>query len=213
MSFILDALKKSDQKRKAGTAPRLETLHIGSTPVKGTRSRSRWPLLIILILVLNMALMVWFLGSESPTGLVKKSLRQKIIPATTAQAPQPVAVVTTVPQPKEAASSLAQDLPALPKGPVSKGGGVTPIAPDDPPPALNRTLAIAELPEQIRTRLPALHMSLHAYSSEQPAASLVRVNDRLLRQGALLEGRYRVDEITSEGVLFSYQGYRFLLPR
>ncbi len=59
MSYILDALKKSDQERRRGTPPNLQTLHApDSSPPKGTRLR---PWLLFAVVIVNTALLAWWL--------------------------------------------------------------------------------------------------------------------------------------------------------
>jgi general secretion pathway protein B len=70
----------------------------------------------------------------------------------------------------------------------------------------------SDLPSALRSQLPALHMSVHAYSGD-PSGGLVRVNNKMLRPGNYLEEGLRLKEITREGAIFNYAGQEFLLPR
>ena len=59
MSYILDALKKSDQERQRGTVPNLQTVQ---APLTGEpERRARWPQVVALALLLNAGLLVWWL--------------------------------------------------------------------------------------------------------------------------------------------------------
>ena len=58
MSYILDALKKSDHERKQGTVPGLQTVHI---PVSIESSASRWPYFFIVFLLLSLAFVLGML--------------------------------------------------------------------------------------------------------------------------------------------------------
>jgi general secretion pathway protein B len=62
MSYILDALKKSDQERQRGTVPNLQTVQV---PLPGEpERRARWPQVVALaLLLLNAGLLVWWLRS------------------------------------------------------------------------------------------------------------------------------------------------------
>jgi general secretion pathway protein B len=72
MSYILDALKKSEQERQRGAVPNLHTVQ---APVTGVREhRSRWPLVVALALLLNAGLLVWWLYPWQPTS--SKSVTQ-----------------------------------------------------------------------------------------------------------------------------------------
>jgi hypothetical protein len=60
MSFILDALKKSDQERQRRSAPSIHTDHSAAAEQRWERRRL-WPYLIITALVLNAGLLLWWL--------------------------------------------------------------------------------------------------------------------------------------------------------
>jgi hypothetical protein len=65
MSFILDALRKSEKKRPAGVAPDLRTEHFAPS-MRSRRKAS--PLLLVLsaALLLNAALLIWWLRPWQP---------------------------------------------------------------------------------------------------------------------------------------------------
>ena len=69
-------------------------------------------------------------------------------------------------------------------------------------------LSQSELPPAIRQEIPAMSISVHAYSA-RPQDRMVGINDRLLREGGALPPGLTLDEITPEGMIFSYKGYRF----
>ena len=140
------------------------------------------------------------LRSQEPVSRIAASKPQAEttaeVPATAKSPPTPVAV-TTRPQ---------IILPQTTSEPVSQ-----------PQPEQHaseqRVYAISELPTAVQRRIPPLHMSLHAYNKANPAAGMVRVNEQILRPGATLDGKYLLAEISAEGAVFSFEGYRFLLPR
>jgi len=69
-------------------------------------------------------------------------------------------------------------------------------------------ISMAELPLSIRQELPALTISAHAYVSN-PRARLVGIDNRILREGDYVVPGLELKEITSDGMIFSYKGYRF----
>jgi general secretion pathway protein B len=60
MSFILDALKKSEAERRQGEVPRLQNEPFSPPP----RRRPVWPLLLVLALALNGVVFGWWLLSR-----------------------------------------------------------------------------------------------------------------------------------------------------
>ncbi len=60
--------------------------------------------------------------------------------------------------------------------------------------------------------LPELHLDVHVYAT-QPAERFVYINMRKYHEGSKLEEGPTVERIRRDGVVLSYQGLRFLLPR
>ena len=198
MSFILDALKKSDKKRQGATVPRLDTVHAS---VKTSSRKPLWFLLLGLVLLLSLGLFGWFSQRQQPPAATATSRPSQ--PAEIVERQAPVAL-PSVP----AAAKVRPQV--VPQQPVSKAAAQQPSA---RPLSEPRIYAISELPESVQRRIPPMHMSLHAYNKANPAAGMVRVNERILRQGAKLDDKYLLEEISVEGAVFHFEGYRFLLPR
>ena len=57
MSYILDALKKSEKERKRGSVPDIMTVQDIQMP--GTKKRPLWILLILVFLLLNAVVLIW----------------------------------------------------------------------------------------------------------------------------------------------------------
>jgi len=200
MSFILDALRKSDKKRQEMTAPKLDTVH-ARPDSHGGQKKPFWILLLVFVLLINLCLLGWYLlRPQPPEGTLaasETSLENAVEMPPRAQAPATPGAVSTRPQssPPQPASE-----PARQPQPLQRAAG-------------QRIYPISELPADVQRRIPALHMSLHAHNKANPAAGLVRVNDQILRPGASLDGKYLLEEIKVEGAVFKFEGYRFLLPR
>ena len=218
MSFILEALKKSEQKRQEGEIPGLETRH--RQVIESRSGRLRWIWILAPILIINAGVLFWLIG---PRPLVdKKPAVASSRPAVDKPAdlskpdkyspPSPAQVVQRDPAPPlavpvESTAKVPEQLPEKTQAeepvaevPVKTGAG-------------NRVYTLAELPLQIRRDIPEIHMSLHAFNRDDPAASLVRINGQILREGSQLANKFSLEKITEDGAIFSYQGYRFLIPR
>ena len=76
------------------------------------------------------------------------------------------------------------------------------------PIAENRIYRLQELPDQLRRMLPEFAITALMYSG-QPSSRMVRINGRLMREGEELPPGVRLQEVTPEGVILAYQGYRF----
>jgi hypothetical protein len=64
MSYVLDALKKSDQERQRRTTPDIHSVHGTVEPRR--KSRALWPYLLCLVLLLNAGLLLWWIKPWQP---------------------------------------------------------------------------------------------------------------------------------------------------
>lgn len=72
----------------------------------------------------------------------------------------------------------------------------------------NRIYKFNELPQSVREGLPDLSLSLHFYNID-PSYRLINVKGKTLKEGEELSSGVKVEQITPEGAVFSYQNYRF----
>lgn len=235
MSYILDALKKSEQARlAAAAAPQQPLLGIDIA----AQPRPVWPYWVIAVLLLNAAAL-YFWPRNPGTGEFRTEASPVVTPAPTAPAPPraradgeaqvttlPVtrsplsapaapaasaapAVAPAAPAPREAAPQTAPAVPATRGNDavarVSRPGSATSPAAGEAPPAA--PLAPGEMPAEVRRELPPLAIS--GVMRVQDAASLVVVNERPVREGEEAAPGVRVERILENGVQFSYKGYRF----
>lgn len=218
MSYILDALKKSEQQRQRGAAP--ITL---ATPTATVAPRSpaayRTGLLALALIAAGVAigwLRPW--QSPAPVTVVKPAISMP------PPAPAPLSVVVArpaadtskanpfapAPPPQPPSARLAARAPTPPAAVESaplEAAAAKPVVLDAGEfPA--KALALNELPQAVRQELPAIAISLHAYARD-PKDRVVMINNQMLRQGDLVAPGLRLEQITQEGVVLGYQGYRF----
>jgi len=190
MSYILDALKKSDQQRQRGATPTLQVAQIAV-------AAPRRPLFIYYSL-----LAVVLLGVGIVVGWMHPWQAELMPPE-----PQPIAAESPMPISQEAAPL---PLPAIPE--ATAGNEVPreaePLADNAAEPAEGGAIFQNELPLQIQREIPAMDIQLHAYATE-PAERLVSINSIRLREGGSLMIGLRLEKITPDGMVFSYKGYRF----
>ena len=60
--------------------------------------------------------------------------------------------------------------------------------------------------------LPQIRLDLHVYAAK-PQDRFALINMHKMHEGDSLQGGVRVESITPDGVVMSYNGSRFLLPR
>jgi general secretion pathway protein B len=72
----------------------------------------------------------------------------------------------------------------------------------------NRVLALSDLPPTVRQEIPDIVISFLAYSSN-PKDRRIMINNAMMRQGDFLGPGIGLEQITPDGVIISYKGYRF----
>lgn len=239
MSLILDALKKSAQKKSAKKSPDLLTAHIGAARQQPA-GRPRWiPYLIITALLLNAVVLAAWLIPRSSENATATTTKQEIQPIKNSPIPAPQeATVKPVPEPQVTPSAQtrtekqeqarrmvpvsAPEVAAPPPAPASKPAPVErkireariieksqPESVPVPPPPQG-IVGISELPSSVRRSLPEMSMSAHVYTPEKDFR-LVQIQGKTLREGQSLSPGLVLDEVTIDGAVFRYKGYRFSL--
>jgi general secretion pathway protein B len=193
MSYILDALKKSDQQRNLGTPPTLQLAQL-------TMSAPRRPSFFHYGL-----LAVVLLGAGVAIGLLRPWQAEQM-PAETG----PIAQGSPVTISQQAAPTTMTASPDV-HGNTAHEIAAVPVQQKPDYPAANaqqQAISFDELPVQIQREIPEIAVQLHAYSSK-PAERLAYINSKKLREGESLMPGLRLEQITPDGMIFSYKGYRF----
>ncbi len=180
MSYILDALRKSDQQRKRGLVPTLASMP-ASLPASEPHSMLFHGLLVAILLSSGAAI-AW-LRPWAPEPVVAL----QIAPAPRASAVPPLASIP-VPLPIHASSAHEPQEAVVP---VSR----------PKLPAQGRGAS------RIRPALPPMSVAVHAYS-RQPGDRLVSIDGRMLKEGDELTPDLRLEQITPDGMVFIYRGER-----
>jgi general secretion pathway protein B len=208
MSFILDALKKSEAERQRKSVP-------GFADIPDARSAPRsprWWWILGGLLALNAAVLlgVFYLPDRSAVP-VAEPVRQAAVIA------EPVA--RAVPANPAAFSDIVAE--ARRNRPPQEPPTTTEPQRQDPAPA-TRPQARVTMSEDLRTigelradgslQLPELHLDIHVYS-EKPAERFVFINMGKYKEGDTLSEGPAVREIRPDGVVLDQGGTRFLMPR
>ena len=234
MSFILDALKKSESERQRQAGPALLEARI----VRPSRRPPIWAIAIGLLLLINFGIVAWLLahsGAAAPTDRAAPAAA----PAPSITAPATGLLPAAVPAagapagapPGLSARSSRAILPtaspvaapaAAPAAPAGSAAGEA-AGPDNPadlepavaPPAGSASGAgnpgLRNYAELAGT-LPPLRLDLHVYAAN-PADRYAFINMHKVREGDLTPEGVRVSQITREGVVLDYRGTEFLLGR
>jgi general secretion pathway protein B len=244
MSYILDALKKSQKQRRRGSVP--DVLTVQEIMVQQPAGRRLWRIVAACMAVLVVLALIWFFErrgwdtrkTATPSSVSGPAAVSPDMPVVSRKIPDRsgndpedgqrgagslaahgnVATETDHPETRKKAPEQAAkpDVPAAnvrsALTPVPKNAPVEPPerAAEPLPTAENRLYRLQELPDQLRRALPEFAITAFMYSG-QPSSRMVRINGRLMKEGEELPPGVRLDEITPEGVVLKYRGYRFVV--
>lgn len=208
MSFILEALKKSENKRRGKKSGRSSRSIY--EPDSQRMARSRFLFLgIVFVLFMNAALLIWFMGpwKQSQITVSETSVADSPQRREHSNEEGSVQMSSSVLKPhSDDRKRVAQNQPQNSNGQI--GAKALPLPRSD-----KQVYRFSQLPVAIQKQIPELRMSLHAFNRSDAAASLVQLNDRMLREKDMVTADVSLEQITSDGVVLRYDGYRFLLPR
>ena len=215
MSYILDALKKSEQERGRGSAPSVQTLHTIGPDSPASRTHY-WPHILLFAVFVNLGALLYFIIADT-------RIDQPIASPMTLVTMEPKAVAATQ------ALNAAVDTEALVLAPVDedviyKQVTMPAVAQSvvQPTPQIIETTAPAaaynpaearllqrdELPESVQQHIPIMEFSAHVYSSNPMHRSIV-INGRYMEEGDQFASDLTLSEITPKGAIFDFQGKLF----
>jgi len=234
MSFILDALKKSEIERQRQTEPGL--MDAGSVQRRGRLPV--WAVLLGLLLTINIAVLLVMLmrngapavrSTHADAPPAAGATQAAVAPANFSPLDSSPVYAPEIPLAAAPGSAAADSAPPAPRPPVSY---VAPLrspaaragarALRRPDPVLTDADAGADSGEILPSiseisltgaqALPELHLDVHVYATD-PADRFVYINMRKYHEGSVLQEGPRIELIRRDGVVLNFQGLRFLLPR
>ena len=210
MSFILDALKKSETERQQQTGAEFSSVPSSSDDPPSMK----WLWILIGLLAVNMAVLLGILlrpDAPAPAPAELPSPAVETVPAQPSAGPSFEEQVAVAREQQEIAA--AEVLAEIPQQAVLAA---------DPAPAASTTTAAPRRVRRVQTfdevrmsgrlQVPDLHLDIHVYS-EVPDQRFVFINMVKHREQSRLDEGPVVSEITPEGVILDYQGTSFLLSR
>ena len=221
MSYILEALKMSEQSRRQ----RVDGLHYSLLPAveEATAPRQFRPYIWLAgaLFINAMALALWWRPAPPPAQIQMA----KALPETPPAAPRaPVATTGGAPEARPALrpAQLPVAPPVLTVVAAQPRASVAPRpAPETPPPETKPRAAAPDKTDEttnkadnsdgtsasLMKQLPPINIA--GYIRDAEANRLVMVNDRLLREGDELAPGLKLEKILDDSVIFNFRGHRF----
>ncbi len=219
MSYILEALKKLEQKRRREEGTLSLSDNQGATV---PRRQPLWIYLLVLALVLNAGLFLWWLHpwraahpqkdmlqaasemSDEPEGRrlsgARGKMREEAIPRPPVEIPRETATAGLPPQ----AAAAPEESRHEERIPSPKPAPPRPAAASRP----ERPIDVSQLPPGLKEGLPDLSISGHFFDTA-PARRIVIIGGHTLHEGEALTPGLTLEQITRDGVVLNYRGTRF----
>jgi len=194
VSYILDALRKSEQERQLKTERDNTEAGVLVPRPPQYASNKRLPLLVVGFSLL-LVFIIFIFGINSNNRPVQKSaIQNEIITESTE-----IKSTTQLASAGENANNYQSD---------NAGKKIT------TPPARNFSELpfLWALPENIRQAIGTLTVSIHVYA-EEASRRILFINNREYRAGEQTSQGPRIESIEPQGVILSYRGTYFKLPR
>ena len=212
MSFILDALKKSENSRLRQDHPAIFDAQAAAVRRQGL---PRWGIALMVLLGLNLLILAYALWRPSEPPAAVPTVQPE---STTASAAAHTAAAPA--QSRPAQSRPALSAPALAAPPSAAPTRSMAAPPSDArrstPPAFpvsseeSPTLPSRDDLLAAGAAIPEANLNMHVYDAS-PALRFVLLNGQRLREGEVSREGLRVEQILPEGVLLSAGGTSFML--
>ena len=221
MSYILEALKKSQQERQIGHVPDIS--QIQDVPLS-RRPAPRWPRWLLAALLLNAVILVvlaWRTWETRMANGVDETPPVAVSSQPAASAPAvrdeaPTAPIMPAPVPLEAPplpEPVTQQPQPAPMDEFELGSRSEPVPVADVVPSVSSEAPRwQDLPLEERTNLPAPRIDVHVFAQE-PERRFVLINLHKYQVGDTLDDGTTLEAILNDGIVLSYGGRQYRVDR
>ena len=219
MSYILEALKKSQAERQLGELPSIHAPQVQLHDAAASSAARRAPVWLALGgvgVAVAAALLLWQPWRAGAAAPVVPAVLAQAVPA-----PAPAPVVASVPPAATAApvhharpvAEPKQEMPGQTVPPPVASPAPAATAPAAPPtPAAEEAVAgMRDLPEPIQRQIPAIVIGGYIYS-KNPADRLLLIDKVLRHEGEELAPGLVLEKLQPKAAIFSFKGYRYRVP-
>lgn len=197
MSYILEALKKSEQERQQNNGPTIQNIHRPMLVKRSSRGVLYYLLVfLVFLLIVSFVIVGWYQflhwqpARPAPVPGYQSAPGKTGADVTASDAESVVTPAPSNPTPSNPTPAETAHVQAAPSPPLVKD--------------------FWELPDTIKAAIPPMTFSFHVYS-DNPDRRTIIINNRRLREGELISDGLKLIEITPEGVVLSWQKQYFRL--
>lgn len=233
MSYILEALKKSQAERQLGELPSIHAPQVqlqGGMAASSARRGPVWLALGGITLAVAAALLWWqpwqapapvpapvpvlaaVVPPPTPPAAAPKPVPQAIAaPVVAAAVTAPAAAPAPLPGAKPAPQREAPPAPAVVPAPAMPAPVPAPAVPAPAPAGDEAVPGMRDLPEPIQRQIPPIAIGGYIYS-KNPADRLLLIDKVLRHEGEELAPGLVLEKLQPKAAIFSFKGYRYRVP-
>ena len=197
MSYILDALKKSEKMRKQGDVPDLQALHV---PMPDEEKTHKVLYLVIVILLVSIAFLIGVYQPWKADIVINKKIAIKEIHAPMLKK-KTIEKIVMQPKIKFKQVNVKQIKEKTSKSVVQTEQEISQQA-------IRQVPRLSELSAMVQQAIPNMIFAGHVYSSNKKQRSII-INGYAMSEGDVVVNGLKVKQITADGVIFDYQGQLF----
>ena len=230
MSYILDALKKSEQQQGHGAIPSVQTVHSSSLNYRDEK-KTYWPYILITAVILNLTAIIYFIIDKdnisennllsaqdtavdniattntetvAPAAVPEKQIKhiRNTTSANTKIEPEKTPVQATAEPINKKTNPTKYNEITTPRSNTNTTVNKQPVQ------AEKNIIEFYDLPDSIQQQLPTILVSAHVYSSNPLQRSIV-INNNFMEEGEYVIDDLILYEITADGAIFDYGETRF----
>lgn len=202
MSYILDALKKSERERTL-----VRGIGFGDAGRRLVRENAWVPWAIAgavsIVAVVVVTTLLLRIDTAAPTAEVQTPTATSAVVPSAAESVTDVVAKAT---PASVSEPEQKSLPPLTEGVVS-ASSVTPLLPAD-----GEASWLSAMSPEYQQSVPPMTVNIHVYTPDE-AQRILYINNRQFRRGEEVQGGVVVEDILPDGVVLQFRGQRFKLPR
>jgi general secretion pathway protein B len=198
MSYILDALKKSEHERQQHQSPTVHSIHSAARLSQG-QSRSPWVIVLFSVMILGAGgFGFWWAATHQQPSF--NTMLSVVFPSKTNMA-QPAEkkseVIKPVVTPKSTPAPLPKVVASADAQPeFTSINAATKASIDEPLPII----PVLDLPDELHNSLPTMTYSFHVYSTDKNKRTII-INNHRYREGEMVGANWMLESITETGIV------------
>jgi general secretion pathway protein B len=224
MSYILEALKKSQRERALGEVPTIDSALPAGGMQRHTVAGGPWVAVAALVAGVALALAITWLWQWRATAdeTARPPAALAPPPDRVARAPEPQAIAVLPPTGdlpvRSAPAAVAKDRSSRtaaasvqpPAEPLRRAAEPRPTLLVEPDADAPFAPSLSELPADVRRAIGPMVLNVHVFS-ERTSERFVFINNRQYGEGDSLPDGLRLVRITPLGAVLSFEGVKFLI--